>query len=180
MKKKFLIVQTLLVISILSLPKDSFSQGVGIGTITPDASAALDITATNKGLLVPRMNITSINAIINPARGLLVYDSVANQLMVNIGTPFAPNWQPIAGNNSSGGWNLTGNSGINPADQFLGTTDNQPLRFRINNIQAGELHPVTGNIFLGLHAGEANTTGFSNVAIGTDALRLNTAFGNLI
>ena len=43
----------------------SFSQSVGIGTITPDPSAALDITATNKGLLIPRMNINSINAIVN-------------------------------------------------------------------------------------------------------------------
>src|SRR5678810_1112115 len=89
----------------------SFSQSVGIGTITPDPSAALDITATNKGLLIPRMNINSINAIVNPARGLLVYDSVVNQLMVNIGTPLTANWQSVASNgNSVGGWNLTGNN----------------------------------------------------------------------
>src|SRR6187402_408314 len=94
----------------------SFSQSVGIGTITPDPSAALDITATNKGLLIPRMNINSINAIVNPARGLLVYDSAANQLMVNIGNAAIPNWQPVVSNgNGGGGWSLLGNNGTNPA-----------------------------------------------------------------
>src|SRR5258705_14017327 len=97
MKKRFLLAQLLLVISYCS-----FSQGVGIGTITPDASAALDITATNKGLLIPRMSLTSINAIISPARGLLVYDSVANQLIMNIGTSVVPNWQSIASSSGSG------------------------------------------------------------------------------
>jgi len=174
MKKKILLAQLLCVISYCS-----FSQGVGIGTTSPDASAALDITATNKGLLMPRMSITSINAIANPARGLLVYDSVANQLMVNIGTPVTPNWQSLANSNTAG-WNLSGNSGINPANQFLGTVDNQPLRFRINNLQAGELNPLTGNIFLGLRAGEANISGFSNIVIGSDALKFDKDGSNLV
>src|SRR5580765_5981351 len=100
MKRKLLLVQILFFTSYCAT-----SQGVGIGTTTPDPSAALDITATNKGLLIPRMNINSINAIVGPASGLLVYDSVANQLMVNIGTAAVPNWQPIAGNSNGGGWN---------------------------------------------------------------------------
>lgn len=175
MKKKLLVAKLLLIISCYS-----FSQGVGIGTNTPDVSAALDITAANKGLLIPRMSTSAINAITNPATGLMIYDSVANQLMINLGTPAAPNFQRVTGNGSNGAWSLTGNSGTNPANQFIGTTDNQPLRFRINNIQAGELHPATGNIFWGSRAGRGNTTGFSNVAIGTDALNTNTTIGNLI
>jgi hypothetical protein len=31
-------------------------------------------------------------------------------------------------------WNLTGNSGINPGNQFLGTSDAQPLQLRTNNV----------------------------------------------
>src|SRR6188768_1732154 len=173
MKKRLLFVKLVLLISYCS-----FSQSVGIGTTAPDASAALDITATNRGLLIPRMNMVSINAIVNPARGLLVYDSVANQLMVNIGAPLTPNWQAITGNNSSGGWNLTGNNGINPSTQFMGTTDNQPLRFRINNIRVGELHPATGNIFWGLRAGQANTGGTNNIAIGFESLLNNIVASN--
>lgn len=172
MKKRLLTIPALLFVSYYS-----FSQSVGIGTNTPDASAAMDITTTNKGLLIPRMSISSINAITNPARGLLVYDSVSNQLVANSGTPAVPNWQPVGSGN---GWNLTGNSGINPVNQFIGTADNQPLRFRINNTGAGELNPVTGNIFWGLGAGQNNTTAFSNIAIGKDALKMNTTRANLV
>ena len=46
---------------------------VGIGTTTPDGSAALDITSTTKGLLIPRMTNAQRLAISNPAAGLQVF-----------------------------------------------------------------------------------------------------------
>ena len=49
------------------------SAQVGIGTITPDGSAALDITSTTKGLLIPRMTNAQRKAISNPAAGLQVF-----------------------------------------------------------------------------------------------------------
>ena len=33
-------------------------------------------------------------------------------------------------------WDLSGNSGTNPASNFLGTTDNQPLVIRTNGAEA--------------------------------------------
>ena len=48
---------------------------VGIGTTTPDASAALDISATTKGLLMPRMTETLRNSISSPASGLMIYQT---------------------------------------------------------------------------------------------------------
>ena len=47
---------------------------VGIGTLTPDASAQLDVVSTDKGVLVPRMRTSEKLAITEPADGLLVYD----------------------------------------------------------------------------------------------------------
>lgn len=41
----------------------------------PDPSAMLDIQSTDRGLLIPRMDSTSRKAIVNPATGLMVYDS---------------------------------------------------------------------------------------------------------
>ncbi|MCB9226920.1 MAG: hypothetical protein H6578_07140 [Chitinophagales bacterium] len=38
-----------------------FAQNVGIGTNTPDASAKLDISSTDKGLLIPRVSISNVN-----------------------------------------------------------------------------------------------------------------------
>ncbi|MDA9874424.1 DUF1566 domain-containing protein [Flavobacteriaceae bacterium] len=46
---------------------------VGIGTTTPATSAALDITSTTKGLLIPRMTNEQRVAISNPAAGLQVF-----------------------------------------------------------------------------------------------------------
>jgi hypothetical protein len=48
---------------------------VGIGTTTPAASAALDITSTTQGLLIPRMLAGDRTAIDTPATGLMVYQT---------------------------------------------------------------------------------------------------------
>ncbi|CAD7811809.1 hypothetical protein CHRY9390_02419 [Chryseobacterium aquaeductus] len=51
---------------------------VGIGTSTPDASAALDITSTNKGMLIPRVALTGttdVTTIASPATGLMAYNT---------------------------------------------------------------------------------------------------------
>ena len=56
------------------------AQNVGIGTTTPHAAAALDITSTNKGLLIPRMTTTSRTTIASPAKGLIVFDSITNSM----------------------------------------------------------------------------------------------------
>lgn len=154
-----------------------YAQNVGIGITTPDQSAIVDMSANNKGLLIPRISTSGITAINNPAKGLMVYDSSKNQLMINMGTAAVPNWQTSI---TGSGWGLSGNSGTNPASQFIGNVDNQPLRFRINNINAGELHPGSGNIFWGLRAGQSNTLAHGNIAMGTDALKLNTFKSNLV
>jgi len=46
---------------------------VGINTETPDASAALDITSTTGGLLVPRMTAAQRDAITTPSQGLIIF-----------------------------------------------------------------------------------------------------------
>jgi len=53
----------------------------GIGTTTPDASAKLDVSASNKGFLPPRVTLTSgtdTATIPSPATGLLVYNTGNN------------------------------------------------------------------------------------------------------
>jgi hypothetical protein len=46
---------------------------VGIGTENPVASAALEIVATDRGLLIPRLTKEQRDAILSPAEGLLLY-----------------------------------------------------------------------------------------------------------
>ena len=42
---------------------------------SPDSSAMLDIKSSNKGLLIPRMNSIERDAIVNPAPGLMIYNT---------------------------------------------------------------------------------------------------------
>ena len=51
------------------------NNNVGIGTTTPNATAILDVTSTDKGVLVPRLTTAQRTAITNPAQSLLVYDT---------------------------------------------------------------------------------------------------------
>jgi hypothetical protein len=97
-------------------------------------------------------------------------------------------------------WALTGNAGTNPNNNFLGTTDNQPLIIRTNNVNrvrittggqievlnsarsvslgegAGisqDLTAFRNNVFVGFQAGSATETGIRNVAVGSGALSQN-------
>jgi hypothetical protein len=80
-------------------------------------------------------------------------------------------WQ----NASTNAWGLIGNSGMNPATNFVGTTDAQPLRFRSANTFAGNIsNTTTGLVSLGFNAGPGNT-GFANTFIGGTAGVLNTS-----
>ena len=66
-----------IILALLLLPTMFFAQ-VGIGTTTPDASAKLDVTSTNKGFLPPRVALTSTSdavTITTPATGLFVYNT---------------------------------------------------------------------------------------------------------
>jgi trimeric autotransporter adhesin len=97
-----------LLIAFFAITVAMLAQNVSIGTITPGATAALEIKAANKGLLIPGMGTSAVTSISNPAKGLLVYDSVVNQLMVNMGNPSVSNWQNIV---FTSGWSLADNTG---------------------------------------------------------------------
>ncbi len=142
--------------------KPALAQNVGISTtngFTPDASAALDISYTNKGLLVPRVALTATNAagpITSPATSLLVYNTATAGTSPNNVTPGYYYWGGSAwvmisttAQTVSSAWLLTGNPGITPVTNFLGTTDNQSLRFRTNNTQRFLLDSL-GNAAIGL------------------------------
>jgi hypothetical protein len=182
--------------------------GVGIGTLCPDASAALDISSTSKGVLLPRVSLsgpTDATTITNPSPGLTVYNTLAVSnlpvgLASNLGTTTAPNWQPAGAGQY---WSLTGNAGTAAGTNFLGTTDSQPLLFRTNNVEVGRFAvggafwvgqsgsvlvgyqaglSSTGakNTFLGYQSGYSNTSGASNLMIGTSAGKSNQGGSNNI
>lgn len=70
----------------------SMNAQVGFNNPAPDASSVIDVKATDKGILVPRMNTAQRNAMLvastQPANGLLVFDTDLNRfyLCYNNGT----------------------------------------------------------------------------------------------
>jgi hypothetical protein len=63
---------------------------VGIGILSPAASAQLDVSSTTQGFLPPRMNTTQRNAIASPAVGLTIYNTSNKVLESFDGTAWAP------------------------------------------------------------------------------------------
>ena len=64
-----------MIISMLLSATSVFAQQrVGVGTLSPDPSAQLDLTSQSKGVLIPRMTSMQREMIPNPTNGLLVFD----------------------------------------------------------------------------------------------------------
>lgn len=76
--KKTLTFITLLLISFYSVHAQT-NNNVGIGTLSPNANAVLDVTSTTKGMLTPRMTTTEKNTLgsnmTTTEAGMLVYDT---------------------------------------------------------------------------------------------------------
>jgi hypothetical protein len=70
-------------------------------------------------------------------------------------------------------WSATGNAGTVDGTNFIGTTDDVPLSFRVNNVAAGRIDPTYENTFYGYQSGASNTTGQVNTAYGAEALSGN-------
>jgi trimeric autotransporter adhesin len=161
----------LLILCTCSL-KINAQQNIGIGTSTPHSSSLLDVKSNNKGMLVPRINLTSETDMVTiaaPATSLLVYNT-NNALTDGEGFYFwnGTKWSKLMNraNVSTLAWGVTGNIGTNTGTDFIGTTDNKALVFKTNNILSGKIDPGPNNVFFGQSAGAAITSGVNNTFIG--------------
>jgi hypothetical protein len=178
----------LMIIAVVLLCKNSLAQNnVGIGTLTPTASALLELVSTDKGFLAPRLTTAQRLAIPSPANGLMVYDlDLECYYFYNAVTLI---WQSTCtglqgppgpvGPPANNAWFLIGNAGINVATNFLGTTDLQPINVKTNNVTrfifpvANQVHAAVdgtaalpfysflNNTGMGAYRAGANILGFS-------------------
>lgn len=185
----------LILLVLTALPSCLLKAQVSISSTatTPDASAMLDVKSNSKGILIPRTSTVSRVAIVNPAKGLMVYDTTTSSFWFHNGIA----WNEVTVNSNV--WAVNGNSSTNPAINYLGTSDSQPLNIKVHSLPAGKIDEASANSFWGLNAGglstgkqntamgyfalRGNTTGTNNVAIGNKALStyagsFNTAVGD--
>ena len=86
--------------AILLLPSQLLSQ--------TEPSALVDFQSTEKGFLLPRMTQAERNAITSPAKGLMIYNTTANCLQINDGSPSVPVWISLGFIGSVGTLNCNG------------------------------------------------------------------------
>jgi hypothetical protein len=150
----------------------SHAQNVGINSngATPDASAMLDISATNKGLLVPRVALTSTavaGPITSPTTSLLVYNTATAGVAPDNVVPGYYYWNGTAWTpfGSGSGWALAGNAGTDAATNFIGTTDDTDLVFQTDGTEVMRLYSGGG---MDLNAGTSVSTELTALyAVGT-------------
>ncbi|ANF49113.1 hypothetical protein A0O34_00435 [Chryseobacterium glaciei] len=126
------------------------AQAVGIGTASPATSSILELSATNKGFLAPRMTTANRTAIASPATGLQVYDTTTNTFWYYNGTVWVNSSAAASGDNL----------GNHLATQPLALNDNE-LRFRAANDGGQKLAysaTVDGPILTGYDGGALATS----------------------
>jgi len=131
-----LFLRILLVNTLVLLGFNLKSQNVGInGTgAAPDGGAMLDVSATNKGVLIPRVNIANL-ATIAP----IVGSTTTSMLVYNTNGTTGQGYYYWDGTKwvkfTTGGddWKITGNGNTTQGTNFLGTTNGTGLDFRTNN-----------------------------------------------
>jgi len=166
------------------------NEGVAINTdgAQADASAMLDVESTTAGLLVPRMTEAQRDAINggNPATSLLIYqtDNTPGYYYYD-GTI----WQMIGGGSDTD-WTISGNNMFNNNSGNVGigtSTPGEKLEVAGHIWQTGTGSSIflgedagandnlsnNVNVFLGYQAGQNNSDGENNIAIGGNALLAN-------
>ena len=157
----------LLVVAALLAPALTSQAQIGIGTTTPNPSAALDIQSSSLGFLLPRVALQNVNdggTISKPAPALLVYNT-SNTLngagfYYNAGTAALPSWQSFVTTGSPVGqefWGLNGTNAL--STNYMGTINGQDLAFRVNNVERLRMN-MAGNLV---------TSAGMKVGIGTSA-----------
>lgn len=158
MKKRLLLFGAILLSAHTLYAQD---KNVGIGTLFPDSSAILDISASNKGVLIPRTDTNAVNNLPgNPAQGLLIYQ-ITDKLFYYFDGMI---WKPIgAGTGQQGPTGPTGAQGAQGIQGLPGVTGQDGMN-GVNG-PTGATGAIGPQGLQGLQ-GEAGTTG----ATGADGI----------
>lgn len=134
--------------------------------------AILELESGRKGLLLPRVTTMALSAqpLDTAAQGMLVYNVTDNKIYIRSNG----SWKSMPDADSQG-WGLTGNSSVNPALHYLGTTNAQPLIFKTNSAEAARI-TADRKLAIGTTAPNSllhvNGSTATNVALATGAFTM--------
>jgi hypothetical protein len=105
---------------------------VGFNNPNPDPSSILDLTAVDKGLLIPRLSKAQREALAAPGRSLLVFDTTDGKFYFYDGGQWYALNEWVRNANSSdvvlpSGSNVVVNGTLNAANYGLNTNGNGPV-----------------------------------------------------
>lgn len=126
---------------------------------------------------VPNTSVTGTGIATVTAAGTNTFNvAVQTPSLVGVGSTTVsgafPSYTISTPSSGVSAWSILGNSGTVDGVNFLGTTDNKPLNFRVNNLKAGRVDTI-GRTHLGYKAGLSNTD-LGSTAVGYQTLMANT------
>ncbi|MEL6987324.1 MAG: hypothetical protein AAGK97_05790, partial [Bacteroidota bacterium] len=156
-----------LVFTMLLMSCFMHGQNVGIGTNTPDPSAALEVQSTNKGLLIPRVDTQSVA---NPTEGLMIFQNSDKRFYFYSGSA----WQFVGEAPSM----VDGDN--DTRIELEASLDDDIIRFFVKGqeVMAHDsarliLNHKLGSMYIGNNAGLRDELGNNNLFIGKNAGMLN-------
>ena len=158
-----------LIIILLAILNLNLQSQVSVNTSgdAANTSSMLDVSSTEKGILIPRMTKAQRDLIDSPENGLLIYQ--------NDNTPGFYFYNGAA-------WVVVGDGATSISSLYDGASDGSSV-FLGNGSGANDDETTNQNLGYGISALNANTSGYENTAIGIEALKLvdgghhNTALG---
>jgi hypothetical protein len=126
-------------------------------------NALLELESSSKGLLLPRMNTAQQNSMTAPPDGMMIYNTDSACISIR-GAGF---WHSLCAEGNGKPWGTLGNSNTDPANNYVGTRDNQSLVFRTNNAEVMRIL-TSGNIGIGT----TTPTNKLHIVAATNPLRL--------
>jgi len=130
-------------VQLTSVPYSLNARSVADDAVTGDAIADGEVVRSLNGMTDDITLLEGANITITPGGNILTISAAFD------------------------GWRLTGNAGTNPAANFLGTTDDQPLELRVFGARVLRLEPgsISPNI-IGGYSGNSVTAGVYGATIG--------------
>lgn len=159
------------------LPTNHTIVGQGIAAVTPSTGSIFTVTvnqptfaySNTTGSLTSGTSSANITPALTYSNSVITSGPSSNSISLGTGTNAV--------------WSTLGNAGTSTLTNFIGTTDNVELNFRVNGNKSGTIDHILNNAYFGFQSGLSTTSASLNAGFGQEALKTistanrNSAFG---